>query len=270
MSFLPTIPGGLQAKTSYDLQSSEYPANTWTELAAFSDKANDGKSAEFVIKLPLPNQLAYTTTYDWSSENVPVVAQNIIDKVNSGAQTTDQALKALKEGAIETYHQTKDFAQKMMIEKLANGLLGGGGSGSYVLSTVGNGQTYNPNKILFFNGVSNTPLNMSFDLIPQNSSQATKMAEAIKALRIAAAPGYTQGNYFFTYPSYFSIAVVVNSRTVMQFSPIAITSIATNLTPQSNMAWHSDSKPTAFTMEIQAIEAIVPSKDVQSQRPFLS
>lgn len=260
---------GLNPLTTYDLQSSEYPSNTWTEVTAFSDKANAGKSAEFTVKLPLPNQLAYTTTYDWSSENVPVAAQNIIDKATSGIQTTDQALSALQEGAVETFHQAKDMAQKMMIEKLADGL-GGGGSGAYVLSTVGNGQIYNPNKILFFNGVSNTPLNMSFDLIPQSSAQAKSMAEAIKKIRIAAAPGYTEGKYFFTYPSYFSIGVVVNGHTVIKFSPIAITSIATNLTPQGNMAWHSDSKPTAFTMEIQAIEAIVPSKDVQSSRAFMS
>lgn len=260
--------GGLSVAEILNLQSTEYPENTWTEITGYNPQANAGTSASFCLQLPLPNQLAYTTTYDWSADHVPVIAQTIIDAAGKSSSFSG-ALGNLGSAIPEVANQALDTAKKMAIEKLSQSLTGSAGAGTYFMKTV-MGKAYNPNKHLFFNGVDNTPINLSFDLIAQNATQAEVMAQAIRKIRVAAAPGYSDSKIYFTYPNYFSITVVVNGHQIIQFNPVAITSIATNLTPQGNMAWHKDSKPVAYTMEIQAIEAKIPSNDVQQSRPWLA
>lgn len=253
---------------TYKMVSSDYPSNTFTKLTCY---AKNGTSAQFELHLPLPNQITYQTSFDWSAEDVPIVTQTLIDsavKKSAVGLDMDQA----QNGFVETFkhagEQSLDSLKKMFIMGMSRLFTGGEGAGKYFLQSK-YGVAYNPNKHLFFNGIDHRPLTVSFDIIPQNASQATQCAQGIKQMRVAASPSYNDTQAFFNYPSYFSLDAVVNGTTVLQYNKFAITAINTNLSPNGMMSWHADGKPVAYTLEISGIEAEIATSDVETKRKFL-
>lgn len=253
---------------TYKMVSSDYPSNTFTKLTCY---AKGGTNAQFELHLPLPNQITYQTSFDWSAEEVPLVAQTLIDsyyKKSAVGLTLDQA----QDGFVETMKQAGDQAldslKRMFVMGVSRMFTGGEGAGKYFFQT-GFGVAYNPNKHLFFNGIDHRPLTVSFDIIPQNSSQAIQCAQGIKQMRVAASPSYTENQAFFTYPSYFSLDAVVNGSVVLQYNKFAITAINTNLSPNGMMSWHPDGKPVAYTLEISGLEAEISTSEVESKRKFM-
>ena len=253
---------------TYKMVSNDYPSNTFTRLVCY---ATNGTSSQFEAQLPLPNQITYQTAFDWSAEEVPVAAQKIIDKAFNKSGTTNVSPEE-DTGFIET---TLDIAKtvgaslgKMFVSGLSRAVTGSTGAAKYFYKQ-GFGTVYNPNKQLFFNGIDHRPLLVSFDIIPQNSSQASQCATAIKQMRIAASPTYSETRAFFNYPSYFSLDVVVSGSIVLQYNKFAITSINTNLSPNGMMSWHPDGKPVAYTLEISGIEAEISTATVEKNRKFL-
>lgn len=254
--------------STYKMVSSDYPSNTFTKLTCYQ---NNGTSAKFELHLPLPNQITYQTSFDWSAEEVPLVAETLINNYYKKSAVGLQ-LDNVEDGFIDAMKtagdQALDSLKKMFIMGVSRMFTGGEGAGKYFLQT-GMGVAYNPNKHLFFNGIEHRPLTVSFDIIPQNSSQAIQCAQGIKQMRIAASPSYTANQAFFTYPSYFSLDAVVNGSTVLQYNKFAITAINTNLSPNGMMSWHPDGKPVAYTLEISGIEAELSTSDVESKRKFM-
>lgn len=254
---------------TYKMVSSDYPSNTFTKLTCY---AKNGTSAQFELHLPLPNQITYQTSFDWSAEDVPVVAQKAIDtfvkKSAVGLPTMETAESGFIEAMKDIGETSLDSLKKMFIMGMSRMFTGGEGAGKYFLQSK-YGVAYNPNKHLFFNGIDHRPLTVSFDIIPQNASQATQCAQGIKQMRVAASPSYNDTQAFFNYPSYFSLDAVVNGTTVLQYNKFAITAINTNLSPNGMMSWHADGKPVAYTLEISGIEAEIATSDVETKRKFL-
>ena len=253
---------------TYKMVSSDYPSNTFTKLTCY-DKG--GTNAKFELHLPLPNQITYQTSFDWSAEEVPLVAQTAIDsyfKESAVGLNADQAQNGFVETMKTMGKQTGAALGKMFVMGASRMFTGGEGAGKYFFQT-GFGIAYNPNKHLFFNGIDHRPLTVSFDIIPQNASQAAQCAQGIKQMRVAASPSYSETQAFFTYPLYFSLDAVVNGSVVLQYNKFAITSINTNLSPNGMMSWHADGKPVAYTLEISGLEAEISTSTVEGKRKFM-
>lgn len=251
--------------STYKMVSNDYPQNTFVILRCEGGANNRG----FVVHMPLPNQLAYQTGFNWSTENVPLVAQTLIDNYSGkGSISRDDTESSLMSGVETVLAQSMDSMKKMLIKSVSGLTTGGTAAGQYFLKSK-YGVTYNPNKQLFFTGIDNRQLNVSFDIIAQNKQQADTCAQAIKAIRVASSPSYSASKSFFEYPSYFSMKAVVNGSVVMQYNKFAITAINTNLSPNGVMSWHPDGKPVAYTLEISGIETDIATSDVERSRSFL-
>lgn len=254
--------------SSYKMVSNDYPSNTFTRLVCY---ASGGTAMSFEAQLPLPNQAVYQSAYDWSAETVPVAAQVVIDAslkesntTNIGPETEGFAAQTIQKAT----SAAEDALKKVFIETISKRTTGSVGAARYFYRQ-GFGTAYNPNKQLFFNGVDHKPLTLSFDIIAQNAAQASQCASAIKQIRIAASPTYSESHTFFLYPSYFSVDIVVNGTTILQYNKFAITQINTNLSPNGVMSWHPDGKPVAYTLEISGIETEVSTSNVEKNRTFL-
>lgn len=263
--------------TTYKMVSSDYPSNTFVSLSCIGNKAAEG----FTVHMPLPSQITYQASFDWSADEVPIVAQNII---NSAISTYKSSSVGNSNNFVDYINNSlntlsNEFEKNKVGESISGSLTnmflktaslfttGSTGAAKYLLKY--NGMTYNPNKQLFFNGIDHRPLNISFDIVPQNKSQATTCAEAIKKIRVASSPSYDKGKSFFTYPSYFTLKMVVNNNIVLEYNQFAITAINTNLSPNGMMSWHEDGKPVAYTLEITGIETELATADVENSRKFL-
>lgn len=256
------------SSSTYTMVSSDYPSNTFTRLVCY---ASGGTSTKFTCQLPLPNQFVYQASFSWDEDNLPLAAQSIINNLTNTSNI--QGRPELSEEALPTMLTDigKQIGASMgkMLMNTASGALTGSTAAAKYLTQTAFGATYNPNKQLFFNGLGLREFMVSFDIVPQSSSQATQCANAIKQMRVAASPSYSESHAFFNYPCYFAMDGVVNGTTIFQYNKFAIRNIATNLTPGGMMAWHSDGKPVAYSLEIQGIEAVVSTQDVEENRKFL-
>lgn len=257
----------LTAGASSSMIPSDYPQNTFTRLACLNPKT--GQTA-VAYQLPLPTQMTYQSAFSWSTDTVPVAAQTMIDGYEKKSDINDIGGSFIKFGSTlwDSMKQSSGALGHMAVQTASQTLTGGTGAGKYFLKEVF-GITYNPNKQLFFDGIDQTPLTLSFDIIPTSRAQSRRCAQSIAAIRTYASPKYSDTKTYFEYPNYFSAAVYVNGKVVLEYSKFAITNIATNLTPQGVMSWHDDGKPVSYTLEIQGIEAVMPTRDVTGARQFL-
>lgn len=260
---------------TYRMVSPDYPKDTFVYLEQIVDKAKSG----FVVQLPLPSQVTYQSSFNWNADEVPIVAQKIIDSATSAHKAVVSDTNGFMDYIISvtpkiienldnnTSEAGKASLQKMFLNSVSTLTTTGKTAAQYFYKNLG--LTYNPNKQLFFNGVDHRQLNISFDIVPQNKEQSKACATAIKKIRIASSPSYESGGAFFTYPSYFNLCIRVNGVDVLSYNKFAITSINTNLSPSGMMSWHADGTPVAYTLEINGIESEIPTNNVESKRKFL-
>ena len=261
---------------SFNMVPEEYPQNCFTHLRCF------GKQGSMDFHLPLPNQLAYQTGFEWSTYNVPVPAQRIIDKVNYDSQkgftygdkpisaNTDSLGDVGKDALEDIKKSTKDIG-KMFLVKAGDAISQTVSNGTGISKAVQSkfGVTYNPNKTLFFDGISQRSFTMSFDIVPTSREMSSACAMAIKQMRVKASPSYSDTRAFFTYPSYFALTVVANGKAVLEYFKCALTNIGTNLTPNGVMSWHDDGKPVAYVLELSGTEVETQTAQGENMRRFL-
>lgn len=259
----------------YKMVSPDYPKDTYVYLEQIADKAKSG----FAVQLPLPSQVTYQSSFDWSANEVPIFAQKVIDSATSAHKASIGDTNGFMDyvnsvtGTIDNLKNDNSeesalaSLQKMFLKSLSEFTTKGKAAAQYFHKK--RGLTYNPNKQLFFNGVDHRQLNISFDIVPQNKEQSKACATAIKKIRIASSPSYESSSAFFKYPSYFNLRIVVNNVDVLSYNKFAITSVNTNLSPSGMMSWHNDGTPVAYTLEINGIESEIPTNDIEAKRKFL-
>lgn len=265
--------------TIYKMVSSDYPTNTFVRLKAKGTGSGQNAIQSFEVQLPLPNYgLTHQSSFDWSTDTLPVIASNAIDKFaqSSGSIKPNEEASSIEtlttdiKNAFDSISGTEvgSSLKKQLLTSVSSWTTGSTAAANYAFQKL-DGTVYNPNKQLFFDGISQPVFTMTFDIVAQNAPQAIIMATAIKQIRLAASPSYSNEKMFFTYPSYFIMDIVVNGTTILQRPDFAITSINTNMSPNGVMSWHKDGKPVAYTLELSGIECNVATSDIEKQRKFL-
>ena len=143
-----------------------------TEGSYDAAKALAGRTKEpsCTVTLPIPDNLKFSTDFDWSAESKSLLATTI------GSFNADQSAKQEVEGA----------------EGLLAGIVG---------RTIGNIDTIGGDMILrnmglysdamrelYFRGQTHRRFNWSWELVPRNANEAEQMMKCIRKLRIDAHP----------------------------------------------------------------------------------
>ena len=137
-----------------------------------SAKALAGRTREpsASVTLPIPDNLKFSTDFDWSAESKSLLATTI------GSFNADQSAKQELEGA----------------EGLIAGIVGRTIAG---IDTIGGdmilrnmGLYTDAMRELYFRGQSHRRFNWSWELVPRNSQEAEQMMKCIRKLRIDAHP----------------------------------------------------------------------------------
>lgn len=258
-----TSPGkyAIQQPQVYDLGVSAFDKTTYVIISSISG------GTPINLRLPLPTNLDYNSSFNWSVEELGVMVGAIMKEVGSKDES-------VKNNA--SYDELLSITSEKILQKIGQGasaLMTGGQTGlkEYLKNYRGNGSvSYNPNEQLYFNGVSYREFSLSFELCPLSSDHGNNLMRSIKSLRIAASPDLSPNSVFFTYPSYFKMDVVVGGNVVFSRPSFAIKDLTVNMSPNGVMSYHADGKPVNFTLDIQCIETTIPTKRTEQAVKFFS
>lgn len=225
------------------------------DLAYVSISATDieGKSSGSVWKFPLPQMIEYNSEFRWSAEDLHQIASGVVDTLTSITDPNESTM----EKALQLMKNSGSGMKQMAFRQSAN-LLGAGNSQALVkeLNKV-SGNAYNPNEQLYFDGVGLRNFNMFFQLVPMSREEANRMRSSVRAMLYRANPDLTEEKFYFKYPDYFNIKVVVAGHTLLAQKALAITNIACNFSPEGVFTWHDDGLPITYNVTVSVKESQV-------------
>ena len=251
------------------------------------------QAESFSWKLPIPVNLNYDSDYKWSAEELHHIANSVIQNTlgessnvnmnfdkglhdvtakisQAGAAISGWSDAQFKNGIIDGLNNT-DLARagKQAALKAASRMIGGNDAVVKEFYKRHGNVAYNANEQLYFDGVGLRDFNINFSLAPTSQAEANEIRSSFKSLAQKAAPGFTGGDFYFTYPSYFSIAVIVNGVKLLERSNLAITALNCDLSSEGQLSWHDDGFPTALMLNIGFKESVIPTKENLQNITFL-
>lgn len=256
------IPDSLNVNTLWGSKNS----HAYTKISSYT--YGSSTSTDSVWLLPIPTQLSYGSEFRWSAEELHQVAGGMIDSVMHGVgKLTGNDM--LNERASGNSLGTKSLLEKggfSMLQKASRDFIsnkmGAENSGAVwkeALKTSA-GVAYNPNEQLYFDGVSLRDFDMEFQMAPTDASNAADIKSGFMKLIQKSSPDYAAEKFFFTYPSYFNITVVVGNVIILERKNLAITSVLMSMNPNGPLTWHDDGFPTTISCNISFKETEIPTK----------
>ena len=215
-------------------------------------------TSSFSYKLPIPTQLNYGSEFRWSAEELGQVAE----KVMSGLQNLTHL-----EGGAAWDNLTSAFmnsfgGSKQQIWKQAANMLQAENAGAVVKQlNKNNGQAYNPNEQLYFNGIGLRNFSFNWSIAPMSAEEAKTIKRIYRNLDTQARPNLTADKFYFEYPDYVNISVYVGGHCLLGMKNLAITSIDLNMAPDGPITWHEDGFPTSIELQINFHESQIITKD---------
>lgn len=219
--------------------------------------------------LPIPQQLSYNSPFQWSTEDLghaaAVAANTASDIINSNKPISMDTIKTLGSGGVGMAEAAGNASMRSMLQK-GGDALGMNGSALLKEGEKRMGLAYNPNKQLYFNGVEQRDFSLNFSLSPTSKEEAIAIRNGFRKLILAASPTYNKSNFYFTYPDFFKVSVIIsndgiNTHTLMERSRLAITDVSLDLSSNGPMTWHEDGFPTSLSMAISFKESEVPTRE---------
>lgn len=212
----------------------------------------------FSYRLPIPTQLNYGSNFKWSAEELGQVAQETMQALQSainleGGDFLSHGWEALK----------KSFGgTKQQIMKQAANMIQAENSGAIVKQlNKNNGQAYNPNEQLYFNGIDLRNFTFSWSISPMSADEAKTIKRIYKNLDTLARPNLQSSDFYFTYPDYFNIGIFIGGHCLLGMKNLAITGIDLNMAPDGPITWHDDGFPTSIELQINFHESQIITRD---------
>ena len=233
------------------------------DVAYVSLSAQDieGHSSGSVWRFPLPQRIEYNSQYRWSSEDLHQIAADVVKTLS---EITDNSIGTTMQKAWDAMGKGGQGLKQMAYRKGAE-MLGAGNTQSLVkeMNKV-SGNAYNPNEQLYFDGVGLRDFSMMFQLAPMSREEANRMRGAVRAIIERATPGLENEGYYFKYPDYFNLSVVINGNVLLSVKACAITNVSCNFSPEGPFTWHEDGNPVAYNVTISFKESQVITKKTLS------
>lgn len=226
------------------------------DLAYVSISATDikGNSSGSVWKFPLPQMLEYNSEFRWSAEDLHQIASGVVKTL---AGITENSIDETVANAWNTMKGAGSGVKQMAFRQGAN-MLGAGNAQALVkeMNKI-SGNAYNPNEQLYFDGVGLRNFNMMFQLAPMSREEANRIRASVRAMIVRANPDLSKEGFYFTYPDYFNIKVVVAGHTLLAQKALAITNVACNFSPEGVFTWHDDGLPISYNVTVSFKESQV-------------
>lgn len=206
--------------------------NAYTEIKS---------SSGLIGLLPLPRNVQVPSSYNWETENLDLVANEVLHGAPSGM--TDRVLA--------------DIAQNI-----------GGQTATAGFSR--SGKVVNPKEEVFFRGINHRMFELTFDLAPSSQKESDAIAQFVKELSKAASPEKSGNGAYFEYPDTFSIRIIGSGGSIMiDRGEVALKEFDPNLTPDGFWVQHTDGRPVHITLSMSFVELALLTKDREEMHNIL-
>lgn len=212
----------------------------------------------FSYRLPIPTQLNYGSNFKWSAEELGQIAA----KALAGLQD----IAGLEFGAMfdkwgAALANVPGGTKQQMWKQMAN-MSGAENPGAIVKElNKNNGQAYNPNEQLYFNGIDLRNFTFNWSISPMSADEARTIKRIYKNLDTLARPSLNKEEFYFTYPDYFNIGIFIGGHCLLGMKNLAITGIDLNMAPDGPITWHDDGFPTSIELQINFHESQIITRD---------
>lgn len=243
-----------------------------TSLSRCTITLNGGNKAAV---LPFPtNGLDFKSDFTWEPGDAGIFA-DILGKVNFQDFNGDGFINAMKSvmgigknvfsSLLDNAENTGGKIGRRAAMNITKSIIGDTAVGVALQSSR---LAYNPQKVMHFVGPDFKSYNFTFDIVPQNKSEADEAKSWIQSLRQHAAPFVSGNSIFFDYPSYFDVYFEIGSggggHIVFRSDKLAMTSWNVKLDADEGMKWHPDGTPTRIGLTLGFKETSITTKTSES------
>jgi hypothetical protein len=237
-------------------------SNTVNANVSKTKPAKSGVGAlNSTIVLPMPSNIQDGNSVRYSDDSLNGIAASAVEKVTEvmeGSYGTGfaGAIKETGEKFSEFFASTGEDVRKIMIRSLAAqavNVFGGNITPDQILARQ-QGDIFNPNMELLFNGVTLRSFKFSFKMTPRSEDEAKQVRAIIKTLKKNMAPIYTDTTYLTT-PNIFELRYRKGGRDhpfLHRFKQCALTDINVNYTGENVYATYGGdlAAPVSMIMDL--------------------
>ena len=243
------IPGGL---------STQSLVNKGTVLLQIPSQVQDGNSVNY-------GESSMNTIVGAAIQGSTQIMEGVGDALsgegNLGERFTKagESLSGAVKGALTAANVNADAAQSLINKKLASSVVGAFGAQVSVNQLLARqeGQIFNPNMELLFNGVNLRNFRFSFKMTPRSQQEAEQCKLIIRTFKMNMAPKVTSGrggqSLFLNTPNVFQLRYKSGFRNhpfMHKFKQCFLTDISVNYTGEGVYATYENREPVSMIMDL--------------------
>ena len=194
------------------------------------------------VTLPMPGGLKDNNQQSWGNAELNPVQAFGAELALAAFNSADAAGSLLKNVAGDMGSAgMDDAAQKLIAGQIT-------GAGGQLIKR--SGALINPNVELLFDKPMLREFNFTFNLSPRNPQEAQTVKQIIRTFKQSSAPRRTVKGYFLRTPLIYQIEYINNAYNLNRFKECALTSFATDYTPNGNYSTFSDGTMTQYKISM--------------------
>ena len=211
------------------------------------------------VLLPIPSNIQDGNAVSFSEDSLNSVAAAAVGGVT---EVMENATKTGMAGAQETLQNslqaagmTMDNAKSLATKYLAGKAVGIFGANVTVQQLLARqqGEIFNPNMELLFNGPTLRNFKFQFKMTPRNQEESTQVKQIIRLFKRGMAPKAGDTNLFLKTPNVFELTYRQgrrNHKFLNKFKQCFLQDIGVNYTGDGTYATYGDGTPVSMTMDL--------------------
>ena len=194
------------------------------------------------VILPMPGGVRDLNRQSWGNADLNPVQAVGAQLALAAFNSADAAGSLLKNVASDMGSPgMNDAAQKLIAGQITS-------DGGQLIKR--SGALINPNVELLFDKPMLREFNFTFNLSPRNPQEAQTVKQIIRTFKQSSAPRRTVKGYFLRTPLIYQLEYINNAYNLNRFKECALTSFATDYTPNGNYSTYSDGTMTQYKIEM--------------------
>tara|TARA_B100001250_G_scaffold111911_1_gene94581 strand:- start:466 stop:1413 length:948 start_codon:yes stop_codon:yes gene_type:complete len=264
---------------------SDFDARVITSDPRDRFRRNSTKRPISTVLLPIPSTIQDGNAVSYNDDNL----NSMTGAAVSGVSNLISGVSAAAEGGGDKLENAKNAAVSAIVNALsASGITGGIAqdlarkfiSGEAVKIFGGNvtvqqllqreqGELFNPNMELLFNGPTLRSFKFSFKMMPRNIDESQQVKNIIRTFKKGMSPKTKQSRAFLKTPNVFELRYRQGStehRFLNKFKQCFLQDISVNYTGEGNYATYEDGTPISMIMDL-TFKELEPIYDIDYDDP---
>ncbi len=261
-----SIGGGSPTDDSSEISSSSsFNPTSLTSDPRSRFRRNSTKRPISTVLLPIPSTIQDGNAVRYSDDELSSItaaaaagAANIMRGAAGGGLNIDNQIKRFKESMTSALNQsglnlgnTQDLITKYLAGQ-AVGIFGGNITVQQLLARQ-QGEIFNPNMELLFNGPTLRAFKFSFKMMPRNRDESEQVKNIIRTFKKGMSPKTVQSRAFLKTPNIFELRYRqgrTEHRFLNKFKQCFLQDISVNYTGEGNYATYGDGTPISMIMDL--------------------